>query len=70
MNYDIPDTYAVRYQPSDIAHKAKRPLEPLPFFAGSRTGGVGHFVLNHIIKWDQPQPLLPSQLSLVLVLPK
>lgn len=28
MNYAIPDTYAVRYQPSDIAHKAKRPLAP------------------------------------------
>ena len=25
MNYAIPDTYAVRYQLSDIAHKAKRP---------------------------------------------
>lgn len=28
MNYAIPDTYAVRHQPSDIAHKAKRPLAP------------------------------------------
>ena len=26
VNYVIPDTYAVRYQPPDIAHKAKRPL--------------------------------------------
>lgn len=27
MNVDIPETYAVRYQPSGIAYKATRPLD-------------------------------------------